>query len=342
MSDTEELATNEEAAIDEVVEEQETESPQSLRDELALQLEVMESDDEDDIDEDEDVDEEDEESEDEEQDDAEDTELGIEPELMSTFKYMKKEDREALMEKEYPSELLNMFLKDMQEKTVAYQEKSKDHADLVKTIEPFEHAFAMQGMSVADKFRQYIAIEQDVSSDPVGALLRLGQSYGVDLREALKQEQSSSSDEWIDPVSKEVSELRAKLERYENQQKEGQQQTMQAEVESFQGAKGEDGQLLHPHFEKVRPLMAMKFKSGQADNLEQAYNLVVNDLGLSNKSVQPTQERKPKKSVKQAKRLASGVSSKSTSQKTAIEASSRQDEMKEIWKSLEGGKRNIA
>jgi hypothetical protein len=56
--------------------------------------------------------------------------------------------------------------------------------------------------------------------------------------------------------------------------------------------------------------MSEKFAANNASTLEQAYNLVVTDLGLA--KVQPITT---KKSVKDAKKAAFGVNSKSTAQK---------------------------
>lgn len=328
---------NQEQDAEDIVEESEEieeEQPQSLRDELAKQLQSLESEDEDE----EDVEEVSEEDSEEDYEDG-DIESLIDEDLKSTFKYLRKEDKATLEGKKYPKEIVNMVLRDLKEKNTAFQEKTKDFSEIVKTIEPYEQALAMQGISPSEKIRQYIAIENDIMSDPVNGILRLAQSYGVDLTEALKKEQSNEG--FVDPALKEISDLRKQIDELKSAKENDSRQSLQEQVNQFQNATNEDGSLSHPHFEKVRPLMAAKFKNGEADSLDTAYEMVVKELGLSNNTMQKTTP-KQRKSVKEAKQLGSGVRSKSTAEKLAIDQKERKDEMLETWKSLQKSTRKMA
>ena len=250
----------------------------------------------------------------EEQEESEESDaFEVREDLKTTFDYLKKSDREDLEKSNLPPELLNKYLEKVRDQNLAYQEKSKNFSDLRKVIEPFEDALALQGITSAQKIGQYIAIEKQLLSNPLEGILQLAKSYGVDLVKALEQKQS----EFEDPALKEVSELRKELDSIKSTTQKQQEEALERqkeealqEVNKFKDAKNDDGSLRYPHFDKIKALMSEKFAANNASTLEQAYNLVVTDLGLA--KVQPIMA---KKSVKEAKKAAYGVRSKSTAQK---------------------------
>lgn len=323
--ETEEELDQEEVEIEEEHEEVAVENT-TMRDELLKAFADKES-------------EEEEETDDEEpEDEAQDFSSRISEDLKSTFDYLKKEQRDALEKADYPEELLNMFLGQVKSQTSAFHEKTKNFSDLTKVIEPFGDSLALQGITPAQKISQYIAYDKQLQANPIEGLFQLAKSHGIDLVKEVSKMQSTSHHQFEDPVSKEVTSIKKELEDLKNATLSERQEAAQKIVDDFANAKDEKGQPLHPHYELLRGKMRDKFQSREASDLKTAYELVLKEFPQLTRA-ELTDNAKPilRKSVKDKKRAAQGVHSKSSASKvTTSGAMSVKDELRLRLKAAKG------
>lgn len=310
MSTDNQLEHNEEI---QEVETSEVQEETSLRDSIASALEAHLNEGKEESQEVEQEEEQEEQEEDDEE--IEEGVFSVREDLKTTFDYLKKSEREDLEKSNLPPEIVNKYLEKVRDQNLSYQEKTKDFSDLRKVLEPYGDTLALQGITPAQKISQYIAIEKQIMANPLEGILQLAKSYGVDLVKSLEDKQS----EFEDPALKEVSNLRKELEAIKSNTQKQQEEALQRqqeeaikEVNRFKAEKTQDGTLKYPHFEKIKSLMSEKFSTNSASTLEEAYNLVVKDLGLP---VSVVQSITGKKSVKDAKKAALGVRSKSSTLK---------------------------
>lgn len=115
--------------------------------------------------------------------------------------------------------------------------------------------------------------------------MQIAQRFGADLSQFTGQKQDQSGQQEFMPqiqqyVQQLVSPHLQRIQTWEQSQQTAQQQREQqmqqetmSQIEAFQNATAEDGSPKHVYFENVRPLMSSYFASGQAQNLEQAYEM---------------------------------------------------------------------
>ena len=242
--------------------------------------------------------------------------------LQNTYKYLKKEDREHLEEAGYDGETVNQFLSLVKKQNDAYQEKSLDVADLKKVIEPFKDTLAKAGITEAQKIQQYISWEQGILQNPKEGMIQLANSLGFNLEELINGKQSeggaapAGDDETFkDPATEQIGKLTARLDANDDRQQKEVLTNAQNSIDTFKNQKDSSGQLMHPHFDKLGPLMAQEIAKGK--DLKEAYDSVLSGLdipgvkGVSTKSQGQAKATRAKKSIKDKKHAGSGVKSTS-------------------------------
>jgi hypothetical protein len=88
-----------------------------------------------------------------------------------------------------------------------------------------------------------------------------------------QQPQATQPDPYVNHLYQQFPAIDSRLARLEQTDSQYQNERIALQVESFQTAKGPDGQLKHPYFEDVRPHMAALMQSGQAQTMEEAYEI---------------------------------------------------------------------
>jgi hypothetical protein len=118
--------------------------------------------------------------------------------------------------------------------------------------------------------------------DPKDALLQLAKSANVDLGsgDSNSSDDAESVDEYLTPeelaMDKKMKTLEARVQQFENQTKQQDLLSAQQEVEAFRGATDTEGNLKHPHFERVRSNMSKLFNIGDNDmTFEKAYQRAI-------------------------------------------------------------------
>lgn len=127
------------------------------------------------------------------------------------------------------------------------------------------------GMEPDQAFETLLAAEYTLRNgspqEKMQLFAQLAQDYGVSL--------DGDPDSQVAQLSRELNNVKSTLSNLtESQQKEIERENLKT-IEAFKGAKGEDGELSHPHFEEVRETMSKLLSSELAGDLEEAYGKAV-------------------------------------------------------------------
>lgn len=155
-------------------------------------------------------------------------------------------------------------------------------------VAPYVADLSMRGISPEQAVPYLLDTWKSLERDPAGTLQWLGSRYGLQVnfggvQQPAQQGQQPSEEQWVDPTIKqlqsEVQQLKAERERERQSVAQMQQQayenayrSVSMEVAEFEKSKAGDG----ADFSVLRPLMSLMLGSGQADSLEQAYDMAVN------------------------------------------------------------------
>lgn len=155
-------------------------------------------------------------------------------------------------------------------------------------VAPYVADLSMRGISPEQAVPYLLDTWKSLERDPQGTLQWLGSRYGLQVnfggvQQPAQQGQQQTEEQWVDPTIKqlqsEVQQLKAERERERQGVAQMQQQAYETayrsvsmEVAEFEKSKAGDG----ADFSVLRPLMSLMLSSGQADSLEQAYDMAVN------------------------------------------------------------------
>lgn len=152
---------------------------------------------------------------------------------------------------------------------LAKQRKRYDSMDEV--FEPVRANLNMQGIDETQLMRQYLAYHQNLHKDPAGTLKYLAQQYNVNLGEVAQTE------EFIDPEIKQLRDqnlqLNQKISNIETQFTQSHTEQAQVTLDNFVSEKNEKGELKHPYYNEVRPMMGRLLASGDAEDIYKAYEM---------------------------------------------------------------------
>jgi len=194
-----------------------------------------------------------------------------------------------------------------------YQEKAQSISAITDAIKPWEQSLAQRGLTPEQAIRTLFAAQHQLDTDAVGGILQIAQNYGVLDQLQAKFAPETDDDDLTDPQTKallnRIDQLEGRLEQTTQGIQQQQNQTVQQQIESFQTAVDDKGELKHPHFEEAMPMILAAVQSG--DTLDAAYDKAKWSVpayrdSLVQKESEKTVAAKAKK-VKQAKRAARGV-----------------------------------
>lgn len=179
----------------------------------------------------------------------------------------------------------------------------KSHEPFDQLIQHHQEKFAKRGISPAQSFATLLAAQDALDENPLSGILQIGLSYGIDLRPYLQGAQqqpgqASQPDPMVSQLRAELSEIKGKMTASERAAQEAaqsaqDQQIAQANVAITDFAKDK------PHFEEVRVLMGRLIESGEAPDLNTAYDMAVNAKPDIRQRIQADQRK-----ADEAKRLA--------------------------------------
>lgn len=170
-----------------------------------------------------------------------------------------------------------------------------------------QYGDVFQGRNPMDVIGNYLYYGQQLSRDPQGTIKALAKEYGVDLNQAVEDEP------YIDDVTRRVMEQNEQLQRqfhdWQTQQQQAQVSQVVENARAFEFETDAEGNLLHPHVEKVADHMISLLRSGQAQDFKSAYEtacwmnpevreVLLKEQGQSKKLQQTEQAQKAKAAVK--------------------------------------------
>ena len=151
----------------------------------------------------------------------------------------------------------------------------RDFAPLKEILKPFEGAMRQNNMPPAQLIRNWAVAENMLNTDPVNAIRKLADYYGVDLATAadytqIPHKRQNAPDPQYQQLSGKVSEIDSYLQTQRVQASE-------ANLNTFADAKSETGSPVHPYFDTVIPqmmqLLTLEKSQGKTDhNLKELYD----------------------------------------------------------------------
>mgnify|MGYP003133677516 FL=1 len=219
------------------------------------------------------------------------------------------EDRE--MFDSLPLNAKERLLKREKEMTADYTRKTQDLATqrkdleaLQKVIEPAKQAIQATGISEAEYISRLLGADQALRANPKMALRQLAQGYGINL------ESLNESEDWNDPdpqyaqLQKQLQEVQGELNQFKQHNFQTARNETENQIQVFAETKDANGNLKHPHFDKLRVKMGNLIDAREAKNMEEAYNKALRlDDDLYEETLK-TQRAQAKKEEEKKRKLA--------------------------------------
>lgn len=216
----------------------------------------------------------------------------------------------------------------------------KEYEQIVGLMSPFEVELNSQGMSRYQGIQRLVGAQQMLQNNPTQGLSQLVQQFGGQQAKAIVQElaqqygiteaANTESEAYIDPEMKALQDRLDASEAREQQNLNNAQATQQQEVNNqvtlFMEAKDDTGNLLHPHFNKVEPVMAALMNQGINEPLDKLYQRAVRQdpdlwqgiVDVERKAVSDTLGTVRKDEVSASKRASRNVKTNHIAPDTAI------------------------
>jgi len=162
----------------------------------------------------------------------------------------------------------------------------KEHDQLVEVFRPVEHILAANNVDRITGIRTLINAQQQLQTDPVGALTQLVMQHGQNATTVLQgvarnvgvqfPDPETEVDEYMDPQMKTMQDQIDTMSQQHlaQQQITQQQQTadLTTQIQMFAETQNPDGTLKYPHFETLKPKMGQLMQAGLAPSLDEAYS----------------------------------------------------------------------
>ncbi len=228
------------------------------------------------------------------------------------------------------------------------QAKADELKPLKEAFGQYRDVLKLRGIDEATAIRTWTAAQSMLDADPVNGLKMLIQQFPVTVKDQLLQQfgQADAQTFDTDDTDPEIADLRRQLreseqrsQQYQSQMRTDAQQEAMTKVKNFREATDEGGALLHPHFEKVSGYMQALISSGQAKDLEAAYDEAVWTLpeyrqefaDKEAKAAEKAEAKKREEAAKKAKKTATTVTGKSSTPPPPAQPKTLRDELAEAW-----------
>lgn len=159
-------------------------------------------------------------------------------------------------------------------------QKGQEYAAIDRALEPIQEQARLHGRTPDQVITQLVGWHGRLSEGKPEDFVALARLYGVDL--AQQRPDAPDEEVFVDPHVEALRQTNEQLQgqiQQLTQQMTGFNQSREAEVSQqvnnaitvFSSARDESGNLAHPYFDRLRPVMSVLMKSGQAKTLEEAY-----------------------------------------------------------------------
>ena len=164
-----------------------------------------------------------------------------------------------------------------------YTRKTQENADAIKVGKLVDEGMDptikadLRRMNVDNEnyVRQMMTWHTRSVQDPAGFLRDMAQQLNLDPAQVFDGTESKASQEAQDPMSQRMAAIESHLNSEQQQRMASIVQQQENRVKEFSEQKDEAGNLVHPHFDKVRKDMAMMVRTDPSMSLEDAYNVSV-------------------------------------------------------------------
>lgn len=178
----------------------------------------------------------------------------------------------------------HMFMERYKDLEGDYTRKTQDVAKFKKRNEAFDEMFApfkgdfeRAGMDEVAAVRQLLAAHDYLRKDPQNAIAWLANQYGVDF--GAVGNDPAAEDEYADPeikaLKQQVAQLTGFIQNQQTQQQSQVEASTQSLIDQFASETDANGNLKHPHFERVRGVMGTLISAQNAKDLNTAYEMAV-------------------------------------------------------------------
>jgi len=218
-----------------------------------------------------------------------------------------------------PNEAKERLLKREKEMTADYTRKTQDLANqrkeleaLDKVLEPARHTIAATGIGEAEYISRLLNADAALRQNPQMALRQLAQGYGINL-----PSDNTESESWDDPdpqyaqMQKQLQAVQGELNQFKQHNIQAARSETENQINVFSEQKDADGNLKHPHFDKLRVKMGNLIDAGEAKGMEEAYNkalrldddLYAETLKTQTAKAKKEEEKKRKLAVEKARKV---------------------------------------
>ena len=166
-----------------------------------------------------------------------------------------------------------------------YTRKTQENADAIKigriideSMDPAIKADLRRlGVDNESYLRQMMQWHHQSATDPAGFARQIVQQLRLDPAQVfqLTQDQNGEENTQTDPTAQRLAAVENHLAQDQQSRLEQLQREQQARVDNFKDLKDESGNLVHPHFERVRKDMALIVRADPTTSLEDAYSMAV-------------------------------------------------------------------
>jgi hypothetical protein len=167
---------------------------------------------------------------------------------------------------ELPDEVKADIAKREREINTVLQEKAERYKPLEQVIGPYRDKWAMRGVDDATAVKQLLAASDWLERDPKSALAYLAQQYNIPLTQDAPQPQQAQPGA-VASQSPELVAVQRQLQELQSHILTERQTEVVSQVQAF----AENPENLY--FENVREMMGTLIRSGQAKDLQQAYDM---------------------------------------------------------------------
>jgi hypothetical protein len=146
-----------------------------------------------------------------------------------------------------------------------------------QSLEPLRPMLAQSNVSEAQYVQGLVQADAFIRQNPQQAIQEIARSHNIDLEELafapVQQPQGPNPE--VMALKQELAGMKGQLNNWQQQATESYEGQVHEQIASFAGETSETGEVLHPHFETVKPLMASLLQTGQAEGLQDAYEMAV-------------------------------------------------------------------
>ena len=254
-----------------------------------------------------------------------------------------------------PDDAKEFLLRRAKETDADYTRKTQELAEQRKQLAPLKDVsdawgdyFQQLGVDPAFAINTMLGTERilrhGTPAEKQQAFAQLARDYGVEQQaqdaEAAQASVPENNDPALSGIKQQLGTLQQQMQMQALQQRQQQNAEIQGKIDDFATATDAKGQPRHPYFPEVRAAMGALIQSGQAQDLEQAYDMAVwarpelREKMLSAHEAQQLEARS-KKAAKARKSARANLKGDGAPAETAS-ARSLEEELARIWEAQMG------